>query len=390
MTPQLPRSPRRLLAIAGLVLAAAAAPAAAQPRLATLADAGIEYHQDAPDAMHLRVDGLPVRLALQRHARLEAELAPFAPAVASGAHRYYRGRIDDRADSWARLALIDGAWTGALWDGATLWLLDPARQHAAQARSQGIEPDATVVFPLAAVQLPGGFDFGPAGRAPSAGPAIGYPDLAPASGALPAGISRFLRVTLVLDTEFQARYGATSASVAGAVLNIVDGVYSAQAGVDVSLLHLRALAGNGTLTSSNPNALLDAFRAWVNAGNVPVSGVAHLLSGKDFDGSTVGLAYLGTVCNSNGYGTGINQVTFSQAFGGATLAHEIGHNFNAEHDSQGNACPSSGFIMAAVINTGAPFSQFSSCSLAYFSQYLAAPLTCLNGPPDPIFGNGFQ
>ncbi len=94
--------------------------------------------------------------------------------------------------------------------------------------------------------------------------------------------------------------------------------------------------------------------------------------------------------NSNGYGTGIDQVTFSQAFGGATLAHEIGHNFDADHDSQGNACPASGFIMAAIINTGAPSSQFSTCSLSYFDQYLTAPLTCLNGPPDPIFASGFQ
>jgi hypothetical protein len=341
--------------------------------------------------MRLRIAGAMVQLELQRHDRLESELAAFAPAVASGVHRYFRGRLAGRDDSWARLALIDGAWTGALWDGATLWLIDPARQHGAQSRSLGIPADASVVFPLAAVDLPGGFDHGARGHD---GHADALPlrldDLAPAAAALPAGATRFLRVTLVLDTEFQARYGATAASVAGAVLNIVDGVYSNQAGVGVSLAHLHALPGNGAMTSTNPDALLVAFRSFILGGTVPVSGVAHLLSGKDFDGNTVGLAYLGTVCNSNGYGTGIDQITFSQAFGGATLAHEIGHNFNAQHDSQGNACPASGFIMAAIINTGAPSSQFSSCSLAYFSQYLAAPLSCLNGPPDPIFASGFQ
>jgi hypothetical protein len=371
------------------VLLCTLVPAAwAQPRLSTLADAGIEFSQDAPETMRLRIGGAQVQLDLERHDRIESELARFAPEVANGTHRYYRGGIAGRADSWARLALIGGAWTGALWDGATLWLLDPAQQHGAQARSLGIDADATVVFPLAAVDLPGGFDVGALGGGAHA--PDGDRDLAPAGAALPAGGNRFLRVTLVLDTEFQGRYGATSAAVAGAVLNIVDGVYSAQVGVDVSLAHLHALPGNGAMTSTNPDALLVAFRNFILGGTVPVSGVAHLLSGKDFDGNTVGLAYLGTVCNSNGYGTGIDQVTFSQAFGGATLAHEIGHNFDADHDSQGNACPASGFIMAAIINTGAPSSQFSTCSLNYFNQYLTAPLTCLNGPPDPIFASGFQ
>lgn len=389
MTIQFPL-PRRLLPTVFLVLCAAAPLALAEPRLTSLADAGIQYSPDAPDHLLLRIDGRPVELQLQRHDRLERELAAFAPAVAGGAHRYFRGRIADRDDSWARLALIDGAWTGAVWDGVTLWLLDPAQQHAGQARSLGLAADATVLFPSGAVELPGGFDPGALDPGHPGGEWGEHPDAGPAGAASTTGGTRYLRVTLVLDAEFQARYGGTAASVAGAVLNIVDGVYSAQAGVDVSLHHLRALPGNGTLTSSNPNALLDAFRGYVNAGNVPVAGVAHLLSGKDFDGSTVGLAYLGTVCNGSGYGTGINQITFSQAFGGATLAHELGHNFNAEHDSQGNACPASGFIMAAIINTGAPSSQFSSCSLAYFNQYLAAPLTCLNGPADPIFASGFQ
>jgi hypothetical protein len=373
-----------------VLLMLAAPPLLAQPRLATLADAGIDFSQDAPTALRLRIGGAQVQLDVQRHGRIEAELAAFAPAVARGEHRYYRGTITGRAGTWVRLAQIDGAWTGAIWDGATLWLVDPARQHAAQARSLGIATDATVVFPLSAVVLPGGFDHGPAGRGLLAAPAIRYPDLAPATAALPAGITRFLKVSLVLDTEFQALYGASAASVAGAVLNIVDGVYSAQVGVDVSLFALVSLPSNGTMTSTDAGALLEAFSAFIAGGAVPVSGVAHLLSGKDFDGDTVGLAYLGVVCNTDGFATGIDQITFSQAFGGATVAHEIGHNFNAEHDSDGNACPPSGFIMAAFINTGAPASAFSSCSLDYFNQYLATPLSCLIGAPDLIFANGFQ
>ncbi len=369
-----------------LCLLAAAAPAGAQTLTSPPRDARIAYSIEQPDRFAFNAGGVPIVLDIEPHTRIEREVARYAEAVADGRHRYFRGRIDRQPGSWARLAHIDGGWIGAVWDGGTLWLLDPATQHRQVARNAGIPDDATVVFSTADVHLPQGFDLH------GEHPAIGMIDAgaADASNTGVQGITRFLKVTLVLDTEFQALHGGNSASVAGAVLNIVDGFYTAQVGVDVSLFHLRSLASNGAMTSTEPGDLLDAFRAFVAGGSVPNGGVSHLLSGKDFDGSTVGLAYVGAVCAPQGFNTGINQITFSNAFGGATLAHEIGHNFNADHDSQGNACPASGFIMAAVINTNNPATQFSTCSLNYFSNYLQQPLACLNGAPDLIFANGFQ
>lgn len=386
-----------------LLLLVPALALAGSPRLDRLADPAIAW-SEADDGtgrglMQVTLGGQRLHLLLSRHHRLEAELAAAAPEAMHAGPRYFRGGVDGRDGTWARMASIDGGWTGAVWDGTALWLLDPAHQHGARARSLGFDPDGSVAFTLADIDLPGGFDDGslaPGARADPASHGHGHghaqrhmQPTAALPAPAPAGAQRFLRVTLVLDSEFQVRYGGNAAAVAAAVLNIVDGVYGSQVGVDVSLFHLRALAGNGTMTSSNANSLLSAFRTFVSGGNVPMAGVAHLLSGKDFDGSTVGLAYVGTVCNG-GYATGIDQITFSQAFGGAVLAHEIGHNFNARHDSDGNACPGTGFIMAAALNTGNPASQFSSCSQSYFSQYLMQPLACLAPPPDLVFANGFQ
>ena len=139
--------------------------------------------------------------------------------------------------------------------------------------------------------------------------------------------------------------------------------------------------------------------------SLPFSGLAHLLSGKDFDGSTIGLAWVGapnyanTLCNPE-YGNGVDQVTYSAAASAATLAHEMGHNYGALHDNDGpdnaaglpgNSCPSSGYIMNASTNVGHPPTQFSSCSLDYFAGYLAShSASCLNGRPDLIFNNGFD
>jgi hypothetical protein len=385
-----------------LIIALLPCAAIAQPRVVERADAQVEHAARTPDRFAFTTtEGTRLHLSIEPNARLEGEFALYADSVREGRDRYFRGSVDGTDGSWARLARIDGAWIGAVHDGTTVWLLDPARWHAQPLRDTGADTGAdaggTVAFDIGDVQLPHGFDHGDAGAGDLSYAAI-VPRLDPAdpriaqavSGDAGRGIRAFLRVTLVLDREFQARYGGNSAAVAGAVLNIADGFYRNQVGIDLSLLHLQPLATNGALTSTNPNQLLEAFVAYLNTGAVPRGGVSHLLSGKDFDGSTVGLAYVGTACRPDGFASGIDQITYSQAFGGATLAHEIGHNLNARHDSEGNSCPPSGFIMAALININNPATQFSSCSLAYFNDFLSPLPACMAAPPDRIFRNGFE
>jgi len=62
-----------------------------------------------------------------------------------------------------------------------------------------------------------------------------------------------------------------------------------------------------------------------------------------------------------------------------------------QHDSTGNSCPASGFIMNAVITTTP--TQFSSCSQDYYNQFINS-YTCLENVPTtkwgkPVCGNGF-
>lgn len=208
----------------------------------------------------------------------------------------------------------------------------------------------------------------------------------------------YLGVTLVLDTEFQAHYAPNAPSTAVGILNIVDGFYSVQADTHVYLYALKTLASNGTLTITHPSTLLDAFSLYSQQ-SLPFSGVAHLLSGKDFNGNTVGLAWIGTLCSSS-HGTGVDEVTYSPAAGAATLAHEMGHNYGALHDSAGpnsnaglpgNSCPASGYIMNAFTSLNSPPSEFSGCSLDYFHSYLTNnSASCLAPRPDRIFADGFD
>ena len=92
---------------------------------------------------------------------------------------------------------------------------------------------------------------------------------------------------------------------------------------------------------------------------------AQLFSYYDFASSVIGYASLPGMCISSSSG-GIEQCTYDDEYNGNIVAHEMGHNFNMQHDSNGNTCDNAAFIMAAV---GSPYGSrpdsFSECSIDY-------------------------
>ncbi len=61
----------------------------------------------------------------------------------------------------------------------------------------------------------------------------------------------------------------------------------------------------------------------------------HVTRGVNLKGSTIGIAFLGTMCTPNSIGVTQDGGGFPLAFVITIAAHEIGHNFNMRHDNGG-------------------------------------------------------
>ncbi len=334
--------------------------------------------------IHFEAYGREFEIDLQPNPSLSGTVSADSGSVA------YRGTITGVEGSWVRMTQTTAAMYGTLWDGKDLYVIEPAQTASAFAVAPlDMRNAQTVIYRLGdtLINLPLGSDDQVA-----PGPMNGAQALSAVTSELnkrftiqAAGATKRIQIGIVGDAAFRAQY-ASDADANDAVLirmNNVDGFYSAQLGIEIQTPSIKIYGTDpavltGATDPDDPNQLLSQVATLRRNDRTQLSyALTHLYTGRDLNGDTVGVAFKGTLC-----GSVAASLTESRGFGvfidSLITAHEIGHNFGASHDGDGdpqNACGNvpTTFLMAARVSGN---SQFSQCSLDQMQPVIQSA-TCI-------------
>ena len=303
------------------------------------------------------------------------------------------GAIDGVSGSWVRVTRSASGLRGMLFDGHEMYAIEPASEVApVSVQPMSATDGATVVYRLADALMP----------VETMTCEIAIPDATPDSPATAADALQQLsselhtfkiaaatamkqvRVGVVGDFEFVSQFTtSTPEDAIVARMNIVDGIFSAQLGVKVSLATPTLFrTASDPFTTSKASDLLTQVKNFRSGSQAQKAlGITHLMTGRNLDTTTVGIAYIGGLCSAQ-FGSSLSQSGLNTTQSALIAAHEIGHNFGAPHDGETGACSATPttFLMAPQLNGS---DQFSACSITQMTPVINSA-TCLTAyiPPD--------
>lgn len=243
------------------------------------------------------------------------------------------GSVDGR--DVARLTITDRSVTGYVHLGDDWWFIDPLRRwRGAGDREYGVYKTADVFFrhPATYDYIDGPFLADRGEPRHSAGPLIG--------------------LAMFADPGYQTQAGRLGLEwweAQAALINEVNGVYEEELGVQFSIRRF-VLDRSNILSSDDPETLLDQFGRVVRIAvgdlrDVPVREatgieVAHLTTARNLGGDTIGIAWEPGVWSLSQQRTvSIFGTTYELTYlNMLTACHEIGHNFNGDHDAAEEFC----------------------------------------------------
>ncbi len=174
-------------------------------------------------------------------------------------------------------------------------------------------------------------------------PQFSTPQLNGTTAALGTGL-QLVEIAMDADFEFYQRNGSSITATIDDVeriMNRVDVIYIRDVDVQVQITALVIRSNsNDPYTSSDAGTLLGQFdNEWSNNFVGVRRDVAHLFTGRNVNGGTIGIAFLGAICSLQiGYGLSESRFTTNLAARTGLTAHELGHNFNAQHCDGNGDC----------------------------------------------------
>ncbi len=198
--------------------------------------------------------------------------------------------------------------------------------------------------------------------------------------------NKICEIAVDSDVEFFTARG----SVANAVndientMNSVESIYENNTGVTIEVTTIVIRTANpDPYTTTNSGTFLTQFATeWGNSVYAPIRrDLTHLMTGKSMSSGVLGIAYLSVVCGTNKYGLSQRLSNSTQRY--AVVAHEIGHNFSADHCN--STCSPCQIMCAGLGGCSGILTSFSTCEAGGIAGYAdSRSPACLPSQPASI------
>uniref|UniRef100_A0A194ASV7 Metalloproteinase type III 4a n=1 Tax=Sistrurus miliarius barbouri TaxID=8759 RepID=A0A194ASV7_SISMB len=356
------------------------------------------------DAMQyeFKMNGEPVVLHLEKNKGLfskdysETHYSPDGRQITTYPmiedHCYYHGRIQNDADSTASISACNGL-KGHFKLQGELYLIEPLKLPDSEAHAvykyENIEKEDEAPKMCGVTQNWESYE--PIKKAFQL-------NLTPEQQAY-LDAKKYVEFVVVLDHGMYTKYKDDLDKIKTRIYEIVNTMNEIYIplNIRVALVHLEIWSNRDLINvSSAAGDTLGSFGEWRETDLLRHKSHdnAQLLTTTDFDGDTVGLAYISSMCQPSSSVGVIQEHSTTNLLMAVTMAHEMGHNLGMSHDGNQCHCGAPSCIMAERLSHQ-PSTQFSDCSEEYCRTYLKnrRPQCILNEPlltdivSPPVCGN---
>ncbi|MFT4512964.1 MAG: hypothetical protein ACI91B_001665 [Planctomycetota bacterium] len=186
------------------------------------------------------------------------------------------------------------------------------------------------------------------------------------------------------DREFWILNGSnitTAQNDITSVMNQIEFIYNRDCDIQYNITQI-IISTTAVYTSSDANTLLNQFQSRWNSVHAGIPrDTAHLFTGRQMIGSTIGLAYLSVICSSSSaYGLSESRYTSNFTLRTSLTAHELGHNWSSGHCNAQAQCN----IMCSSNGGCSSVTLFSPSAINAITSF-AATRNCLTVVPATPF-----
>nr|O42138.1 RecName: Full=Zinc metalloproteinase-disintegrin-like ACLD; AltName: Full=Snake venom metalloproteinase; Short=SVMP; AltName: Full=VMP-III; Short=AclVMP-III; Flags: Precursor [Agkistrodon contortrix laticinctus]AAC18911.1 metalloproteinase-disintegrin-like protein [Agkistrodon contortrix laticinctus] len=356
------------------------------------------------DAMQyeFKVNGEPVVLHLEKNKQLfskdysETHYSPDGREITTYPlvedHCYYHGRIENDADSTASISACNGL-KGHFKLQGEMYLIDPLKLPDSEAHAvfkyENVEKEDEAPKMCGVTQNWESYE--PIKKASQL-------NLTPEQQAY-LDAKKYVEFVVVLDHGMYTKYKDNLDKIKTRIFEIVNTMNEMfiPLNIRVALICLEIWSDKDKFNmTSAANVTSISFRNWRATDLLKRKSHdnAQLLTVIDFDGPTIGKAYMASMCDPKRSVGIIQDHSTINLMMAVTMAHEMGHNLGMDHDEKYCTCGAKSCVMAKALSRQ-PSKLFSNCSQEDYRKYLIKrrPKCILNEPngtdivSPPVCGN---